>query len=103
VEETDNRSGIIIGATVDVVDTKGFTNLPGDSLYGGPTTGASKGNFGGTAAANFRRYGAKGANGDLRAPFFAIFAAATSSLEGNFSKRTPPPRESESFQRYEQT
>jgi hypothetical protein len=38
VEETDNPSGITIGAPVNVVETEGFTNRPGDSLDGGPTT-----------------------------------------------------------------
>jgi hypothetical protein len=39
VEETDNPSVIIIGAPVDVVETEGFKNRPGDSLDGGPATG----------------------------------------------------------------
>jgi hypothetical protein len=91
VEETGNPSGIIIGAAVELVETEGFTNRPGDSLDGGPTTGATKGILGtifnaARAGAIFCRSGARGAKGDLGAPSFAIFDGSNSCLEGNFSK-----------------
>jgi hypothetical protein len=39
-EETDNpNNGITIGAPFNMVETEGFTNLTGDSLDDGPTTG----------------------------------------------------------------
>jgi hypothetical protein len=119
----DKPTGITIGAAVDVVETEGFTNRPRDSLDGGPTNGAPIAIAIGAAVGSEEAgnapptddvtsclnsylsgatFGLSGAKGNFSAPSFAIFDVATACLEGNFSKGDPP-RESASFQRYEQT
>jgi hypothetical protein len=77
VEETNNPSGIVIGAAVGVVEIEGFTNRPGDSLDGGPITGASKGNFGGFKNRPGDSLGDGPTTDASKGSFGAIFDAAT--------------------------